>query len=523
MGGSLNNYLLGGVTKMTFSGSLVPNRGANDILADYFGLPLDFSSCVKMSPVIGNFIMDFDFYYGLERITPGLYFELHAPIVQANWDLNMKETVINAGSVGFPAGYMAASDVPFNQFSVDSVINALQGFTTFGDMQQPLQYGTIYGREEKVQICDPQFIVGYNFLREKEYLLGVNARVYAPAGTRISQRYLFNPIIGDAHRWQAGLGIVGHATLWRDEESDMTARVYLEANVTHIFASRQPRSYDFKHNPGSRYMLIEALASPSQGLLVNGVPAPQEYIGQLYPAINKTTLCSNIKINVQADIALKFALTYKRFTLDVGYDFWARSREKLVGRCKFPSNQFALKGDAQVYGFTNSIALEGDAPLYGIPLNDVAVALNATEHGATIHGGQGAGNFVAGTQLQNLNVDTPAVAQIATGILGAQTAAGTLANVTVADATSFGFTRTAAHTSNPAVLLTDADIDDCSALASRAISNKIFAHINYTWDSPEFVPYMGIGGEVEFAGNTCKQRNSALNQWGVWLKAGFSH
>lgn len=499
MGGSLNNYLLNDVTKMTFSGSLAPNRGAHDILADYFGLPLDFVSCVSMAPVISNFIMDFDFYYGLERVTPGLYFELYAPIVQANWNLDMEEKIINAGSLGFPAGYMAATDVPFNQFSVDSVITAFQGFTTWGDMKQPLKYGTIYGREEKVQICDPQVIIGYNFLRHDKYLLGANVRAYLPVGNRINQRYLFNPIVGDAHRWQLGFGIDGHATLWHDEASHMKALVYLEANITHIFGGKQLRSYDFKSSHGSRYMLLETVASSSQQLLINGAPALQQYVGELLPAINATTLRSKVKINVQADIALKLALVYKQFTVDLGYEFWGRSKEKLVDRHCFPDNLYAFKGDAQVYGFTSS---------------SMAVALNATEHNATLHGGQGNGNFVSGSQLQNLNVDNPVVAQ---------TSGGNLTNITAADAASFGFTQANAHTSSPAILLTDADIDNHSPLASHAISNKIFLHGNYTWKSTDYVPYMGIGVEAEFAAHTCKQHNSALSQWGVWLKGGFSH
>jgi hypothetical protein len=395
---------------------------------------------------------------------------------------------------------MASTDVPFNQFSVDSVITAFQGFTTWGNMQQPLNYGTIYGREEKVHICDPQIIVGYNFLREENYLLGVNVRTYLPAGNRVNQRYLFNPIIGDARRWQLGIGIDGHATLWHDKDSRMKALFYWEANITHIFGGKQLRSYDFKGSPGSRYMLLETLSSPAQGLLVNGTAAVEQYVGELLPAINATTLMSTVKINVQADIALKLALMYKQFTIDLGYEFWGRSKEKLVDRCCFPDNRYALKGDAQVYGFVGGTN---------------AVALNATEHNATLHGGQGNGNFVTGSQLQNLNIDNPAVAQ---------TTGGTnLTNITAADAASFGFAQANAHTSAPAILLTDADIDNHSVLASHAISNKIFMHGNYTWKSTDYVPYMGIGVEAEFAADTCKQKNSALSQWGVWLKGGFSH
>src|ERR1700733_9665812 len=39
---------------VVFSGSTIPNRGEFDILADYFGLPMDFRSEVKFRPRISN-------------------------------------------------------------------------------------------------------------------------------------------------------------------------------------------------------------------------------------------------------------------------------------------------------------------------------------------------------------------------------------------------------------------------------------------------------------------------------------
>jgi hypothetical protein len=79
------------------------------------------------------------------------------------------------------------------------------------------------------------------------------------------------------------------------------------------------------------------------------------------------------------------------------------------------------------------------------------------------------------------------------------------------------------NASNQAILLSDAHINNCSGLSPRAFSNKIFAHIGYHWnDTCIGVPYLGIGGESEFAG-TVDCLKTAISQWGIWLKGGVTY
>ena len=80
-----------------FSGSKVLNRGTNDILADYFGLPLCFKSCVSFDPVISNVIFDLNWYQGLDCIACGSYVRVHVPFVHTKWDLVLQETVLDNG------------------------------------------------------------------------------------------------------------------------------------------------------------------------------------------------------------------------------------------------------------------------------------------------------------------------------------------------------------------------------------------------------------------------------------------
>lgn len=68
------------------------------------------------------------------------------------------------------------------------------------------------------------------------------------------------------------------------------------------------------------------------------------------------------------------------------------------------------------------------------------------------------------------------------------------------------------------VFVTCNDLDYCSGLAPSAWSNSVVGTISYLWNENDWEPYLGIGGKAEFSG----KGNSALSQWAVWAKGGFS-
>ncbi len=68
------------------------------------------------------------------------------------------------------------------------------------------------------------------------------------------------------------------------------------------------------------------------------------------------------------------------------------------------------------------------------------------------------------------------------------------------------------------VFLRTEDLNVESAEHPGAISHKIFTHLGYTWENCDYLPYVGIGGEVEFSGRS----NRAFDQWGAWVKGGFT-
>src|SRR6266404_6189299 len=154
------NFLFG-ASKLRFSGSRA-ERQKGDILADYFGLPADFSSTVCFSPHISNTIIDFDWFQAFDASVPGLYIMIHMPVVHTKWNLYMQETGINSGTAFYPAGYMSNANIPASSLP-QTVTQALRGNTIFGDMDQPLKYGKIFGRQTRSRIAELQGTLGWNY------------------------------------------------------------------------------------------------------------------------------------------------------------------------------------------------------------------------------------------------------------------------------------------------------------------------------------------------------------------------
>jgi len=499
----INDVLFGG-NKLKFSGSRVVDRGENDILADYFGLPPDFESTVCFTPRITNLVLDFNWHHAFECCVRGLYVQLHMPIVHTKWDLNFREGIIRGGTAFHPAGHMGAERVEAASLA-KSVTEAFQGKTTFGDMREPLKFGKVFGRQNVNRVAEIHGTFGWRFMQDDWYHVGVFVRAGAPVGNAPNAEFIFEPIAGNRHHWELGGGLTSHVRVWENDDATKRVVLYFDAHISHLFSATQMRSYDLKNNGnGSRYMLISEITSPSVDLLFGGNPAPNQYVRRLLPAINKTTLKTKISVDVQADIVFKVAYQRDNVEFDFGYNFWGVSKEKIHCRDRFEENRFGLKGDAQVYGF---VAQQPN-------LNDLAVgtpvALSATQSKATIRKGQGQGN----ANFANLNVDSPTQAT---------TVASNLNQLNLQDSDELSIARAVVQSSSPPVLLKDCDINEKSALLPRAITHKIFTHFNYIWDNgDDFTPYLGGGLSGEWA-DTKNDKNIVPSQWAIWIKGGLSY
>ncbi|MCK5632483.1 hypothetical protein KAH94_01935 [bacterium] len=480
---------------LTVSGSGVADRGDHDWLADYFGLSTDFKSSVKFTPRIYNMMVDLDLYLGLDEMWEGGFFRIHAPITYTNWNMNMCETVEVAGTKAFAAGIMDEDAVPLTDLPADFK-TAIQG-VTFGDMQEALKYGKISTcKRSLTRLSDIEVSLGWNFLQDEDYHLGLMIRGSFPTGNKPCGTYLFEPVVGSGGHWMLGGGLTSHVQLWTSDDEESSFSAYLDANVGHYFKTKQTRSFDLKDKKNSRYMLVQEMGTPVEELFagdtVGAAVAPNKiYQGKLFPLINKTTFCTDVSIAVQGDMALKFEYATGNWTMDLGYNLWGRTGEKFkedcCTDCGLEKNKYALKGTAQVVGF-------GD-------LNnsdyDEARPLSATQNDATINKGADA----LDNTKKAWDIASGSTSEIMTTVGGS----------------------TQVMTSYQPKTLTCDDLNMCKT--PSALSHKLFGHIGYVWhediEEDEWEPFVGIGGEVEFAGKT-DGYYAAVSQWGVWVKGGVS-
>jgi len=562
----------GNLRAIHITGSQVESRGAGDWLADYFGLPTDYIGCVSFAPYIENFLVDLDFYLGMDAWVKGLFFRIHAPITHTRWDLDccecMQESIIGCGryeqkgsNPHWPGYFSSTVVTPTVGIIRDKLVFSFESFMCQCDVIRdanivfnPICYARMCcQRLAKTGLSDIQMALGWNFFCNEDYHCGLSIRGSAPTGNRPEACYLFEPIIGNGKHWELGCGLTAHWNLWYGNSCNQeyeSLGLYLDANITHMFKTKQCRTFDLCGMPLSRYMLAAKFGEPVNNLQAGpdggplAVPSKQ-FQGVYAPLANITTFAVDVSVGVQADIALLLQYCNDNFSYGIGYNFWAKSCEKIELNCACPhpleENTWALKGDAFMYGFTYDPTTILTNP----------VALSATQNNATLC--NGTNNWPDGSDglawAQNPGIDKKQPAWNGNGdpLIIVDALTSTTAQV---------------YTSKDPVFINLCNIDFNGA-RTKGMSHKIFIHFDYTWhNTKDWVPYLGIGGEVEFGvpcndnccapccgprppyntdeccyqpygpyaacDNSCYLNNDttccscAVSQWGIWLKGGIA-
>ena len=543
-------------------GSDVASRDAKAWLADYFYLAPDYDATFAVKPEIQNILVDLDFYVGLDEWREGLYFRLHGPVNWTRWNLNFCEPcdVVTSGS--FRAGYFSwdAMDTTIN-----TVSSPLDTFGQFARGESPINtagttsqtdigvafHGLKFAKMERCSrdrtgFADLRAELGCNFLHREKYQFGLSFQLAAPTGNKRDAEFAFDPTIGNGNHWEVGGGLRAQYRLWQSKDENKAVNFFLDANLTHMVTAREQRTFDLKGRANSRYMLAEKLGRPvnyltsdSTTTFVSGTVPIAQFKGVFAPVANLTTVDVNVRASIQADIVAMVNYTRDAWEWDLGYNFWARSCERIslparptndccVNLCTGDKDVWALKGDAQVFGFMTATGTD-------LPINE-PVALSATQCGATIHKGTNADADVADCtgidRFQNCGIDNPQFAYGESNIRLTHTA---------------GFSAAADHikTSVEPLFINCCDIN---FQRTRGLSHKVFTHLSYTWESNSWTPFFGVGASVEFGNrssddccqstvldcssscstssccSTCSGDciDCALSQWAVWAKGGIS-
>jgi hypothetical protein len=507
------------------SGSQTTQRSAQkDWLADYFGLPTDFQSVVRFRPRVNNLIVEAQSFWGFNNIVKGLYAEMFLPLVYTNWKLDIGEAVIEPGVNGYAPGYFNPNGVERSDL-LKCFSHYIGGYClpNISDLTfQPLTHGKMSPCSRRAVHCaELRTNLGYDWFIHDLHHVGIKTQLAIPLGNRPQGEFLFEPIVGNGHHYELGIGITAHTCAWENSTKDARVDLFADITVNHMFKTSQRRGFDLKGKPNSRYMLVEKMTSDiSNNLTGNDTTATFQFDREVSSLVNITTQDVTVSINIQADVAFSFSYTHQRNYWTIGYNAWKRGCENVsLKNCgDFPENMWAIKGDAQVYGFVGDQPNPSDLPV------GTAVPLSATESKATINYGknlpkQGVSsneverNLQTQTAQRNPHIDFPQPAFAGNN----QYLVAFASNTSLANQI---------NTSIQPILISVTDLDLNSA-ATSGFSHKLFTHFDHhihTYGRAE--SHIGFGSEIEFGRQAGlppvigddKCINCALSNWGVWVK-----
>ena len=310
--------------------------GEADVRAEDFGLSCTANVC--LCPKSSSFILDVQYFLGLDPICEGLFFEAFLPVVHTRREINCCVDTSETCSGAFEPCLMSL--VPANnETATTDVSQALNGAVLWGDVTNEMCFGSLCCSEQKTGVADLQFALGYRFMAGTNYNLGLKIIAKAPTGTKSTATMLFEPTIGNGAHFELGGGIAGFCRFW-EKDVDHSLMLNFEMDVTHLFTSRtQTRLFDL-NNRGcySRYLLLKQFDESLTGtdsFTVSGLERGPNVFAQ------------NIKVSIPYQVDASILLSFQRgcWLADIGYNFWARGEEREQEFCpSLPGNTYGIKG-----------------------------------------------------------------------------------------------------------------------------------------------------------------------------------
>ena len=405
---------------------------------------------VCINPEIENLIFDLDIRFDLDHFMCGLWTEFDFVFARTRTNLNLKNREqVKLTQQIFPPGFMTlgcvTSPVPYL-----CIQDAFKGDKEIGVIPELMCGKFSQGEMVKSGLAGIHIDLGYDFVKNERGYFAAALDVVIPTGTRPSSKFLFEPVVGANKSWQVGGILQGAYVL--NPYSDKKIAFHFNSVITHLFKSRQERLFSLKNNgPGSQYLLLKEfvfLGQEGGSNLIGGQRAANILCGE-----------ADIGADVMFDGSIMLQLNLCRTFFNLGYNLWARSKEKIddtICLKNFAENRYGIKGD---FPLTKQTSFTCDQAF--ICATDPRTASNSTIAQSST------------TDIENGEEST--------------------------------------------IFIQPSDIDFCTPLHPNAISHKIFGSIGFNYNTLKNFWYFQVCGELEFSPN-----NRALNQWALTFQAGAS-
>lgn len=362
-GNTSMSYGSGGIT----NGS--PDTGSTDFAFDLNALNWGYtgSGSIYFCPQKDDIIFDLNLYLGLDELFCGFWARLDVPIVRTKYNINLVDKSTGAASSVLPDDlYGDTTTKVYDTFKA-----ALLGNKAVGDLPV-LNYGKICGERTDTSVANIRITLGYDFLRRECWHFAAGLLFVAPVGTKPTGEFLFEPIVGNADRFEVG-GTANFAyELWNNCDASHTVTLFVDGYVNTVVARRNKRILGLKPTDATN-----AQSTWSQYLLLKKYNSSNEVTG-LERAANITTGDIKVGASVEGAIALLLQWNCNCTMAGIGYEAWGRKAEEAKARCfDITANTYALQG-VSVWDGTSAAGTSATGNNGNAPTSTISTPGNAT-------------------------------------------------------------------------------------------------------------------------------------------------
>lgn len=300
-----NSLTVKGDAAVTIPPGTLPINALRDVRAEWVGLPTDFDGFMSVNPKQKQFGLWLEYKQDFLKVIDHPWFDslwvsLAAPVQIIKNNINITSN---------SSALLEAFDNPdwnYAKFSNQ----------TF----------------KKVALAEFIAKFGVKMLNRDGFQFAVTTILTAPLHGRQNPEYVFNSFVGHNRHFGFGTGVLLQLPLNRDLCCKLIS-FYLNVENIYFIRNTQHRTFDLMGKPFSRYLLFNKIDGTTN-----------------IPGANVLTLKVHVRPYNMVNLASGFRWNSNGLEVEIGYDLWARGREKIRLKEYFPNDVYGIAGVGTIPG-----------------------------------------------------------------------------------------------------------------------------------------------------------------------------
>ncbi|MCK4651136.1 hypothetical protein KAT08_03090 [Candidatus Babeliales bacterium] len=290
------------------------------------------------------------YHQDLDRILNGLFLRFNAPIVDVKNDMNITSLCTEVKSRLSEGNAIAIAGKEYG--FLDYLSGDIENLDDEGNRQEPLRYAKITGGSHSASgIADVEATLGYTFWHKGRLRATLMGSLIIPTGSTPNGHYIFEPVYGNGHHWGITVNLDESCILWKRENKYV--ELSFVAKYKYLFESVEKRTLGIKSED------IPLTNFSSSGAAYRYVLGGESGQQKVFPLANVLTQDLRVSPGSQYESTINLSLVCKKFTLDIGYDFYAKEKEHVALKYLWNDDTYGVANvaynttDANGFNLTN--------------------------------------------------------------------------------------------------------------------------------------------------------------------------